>query len=83
MSDNSQNDHSLYVARLIENYLQAHPNAMDSFEGIRRWWITEQKIHESAFSVKDALEILVSKGVVEEVGGGFFKCAEKKTSARH
>ena len=83
MSEHNQNDHSLYVARLIENYLQAHPNAMDSFEGIRRWWITEQKIHESAFSVQNALEILLDKGVVEEVGGGFFKCADKQPTARH
>ena len=74
--NSSNENHNLYVATLIESYLLSHPDAMDSFEGIWRWWITQQKLHESAYSVKVALEILIEKGIVEEMGNGFFRCAE-------
>lgn len=68
-------DHELYLAGLIEKYLQSHPDAMDSFDGIMGWWITQQKLHESAYSVGFALDILVEKGVVERVRNGYYKYA--------
>lgn len=52
------------IAREIERYLDAHPNAADSVEGILRWWLTRQRYEQSAEHVKRALEHLVSAGVV-------------------
>ncbi len=68
-------DHCLYVANLIESYLHDHPDAMDDFEGIRSWWITQQKLQESAYSVSHALDLLIQKGVVERVRDDFYKYA--------
>ncbi len=69
-------DQSLYVARLIEDYLRSHPEAMDSFEGISKWWITRQKLHESAYSVNNALNILIHKGVVEKTDNEYYRCTK-------
>lgn len=52
------------IAREIERYLDAHPNAADSVEGILRWWLTRQRYEQSAEHVTRALEHLVSAGVV-------------------
>ncbi len=52
------------IAREIERYLDAHPNAADSVEGILRWWLTRQRYEQSAEHVARALEHLVSAGVV-------------------
>ena len=69
------NDQSLYVARLIEGYLRSHPEAMDSFDGISKWWITRQKLYESADAVNCALSILVDKGVIEKVDNECYRYA--------
>ena len=69
-------DQSLYVARLIEEYLRSHPEAMDSFEGISKWWITRQKMHESAYSVNSALNILIRKGVIEKTNNEYYRCTK-------
>ncbi|WP_221793900.1 hypothetical protein [Oceanobacter mangrovi] len=76
MNGSAPQTNSIYVANLIERYLLTHPDAMDNFDGIWRWWITQQKLYESANSVKEALDILVDKGIVVEVENGFFKYVE-------
>ncbi len=53
------------IAREIARYLDAHPNAADSVEGILRWWLTRQRYEQSAEYVTRALEHLVSVGVVK------------------
>ena len=54
------------IARRIMNYLQVHPNAQDSLEGIVEWWLLEQRIMETALEVSRALQELVEKGLVLE-----------------
>jgi hypothetical protein len=73
VSDTTEFNHSLYVASLIEKYLQSHPEAMDSFDGIKSWWITQQKLQESAYSVSHALDILIQKGIVEQVHDDLYR----------
>ncbi len=67
-------DPSFYVAHLIEEYLRSHPEAMDSFEGISKWWVTRQKMHESTCSVTNALNILIEKGVIEKTDNQYYRC---------
>jgi predicted transcriptional regulator len=54
------------MARAILEYLQGHPDAKDTLEGIAQWWLlkewTERKHHEIETSLAD----LVSKGLVME-----------------
>jgi hypothetical protein len=42
-------------------YLRRHPNAEDTLKGITKWWLLEQRIHESAMEVKAALTLLVKR----------------------
>lgn len=76
MSQSYCNDQSIYVARLIEEYLRSHPEAMDSFDGISKWWITRQKMYESADAVNSALGMLVDKGVIEKVEDEYYRYAK-------
>lgn len=80
MSQDYYRDQPLYVARLIEEYLRSHPEAMDSLDGITRWWITRQKLKESAYSVNSALNILVNKGVVEKIGDEYYRCTKARVN---
>jgi hypothetical protein len=50
----------------IIEYLQEHPDACDTLEGVARWWVMSQQITERTRSVQGALDRLKSKGVLEE-----------------
>ena len=45
-------------------YLNAHPQASDSLEGIVSWWLPAQ-FGGARHSVQDSLDRLVSEGLVE------------------
>ncbi|MGH8581319.1 MAG: hypothetical protein ACREWG_00725 [Gammaproteobacteria bacterium] len=48
------------IARDIEAYLAAHPDAADSAEGIRRWWLVGTLTEESLGRVCAALDELTA-----------------------
>lgn len=50
------------IAEEIQQYLRTHPHAADSCEGIVRWWLTRQRIHEASDAVQQALDYLVATG---------------------
>lgn len=52
------------VAKEIERYLESHPQASDSLEGIATWWISKQRIRNELEVVRAALEQLTQAGVV-------------------
>ena len=52
------------IADEIARYLERHPEAADSVEGIRRWWITRQRFEESLAATQRALDYLEQQGVV-------------------
>lgn len=60
---------SLLAEKILE-YLQTHPRARDSLEGIAEWWLMESDIQRKTAEVRFALKELVSTGLVEEVGDG-------------
>jgi hypothetical protein len=64
LHDNQANAGIAEIARAIERYLATHPNAADSVEGIRRWWLMRQRYEESAQQVQQALEQLLGQGVI-------------------
>lgn len=59
-----QGEDIVEIARQIERYLAAHPNAADSLEGILRWWLTRQRYEDSAQQVRRALEQLLQQGTI-------------------
>jgi hypothetical protein len=58
-----ENENVKRVAIAILHYLQEHPMAKDSAEGIAKWWVSEEQA-----LVKKALEFLVKTGIVEKRG---------------
>lgn len=52
------------AAQEIEQYLETHPEAADSLEGIATWWVTRQRIRTEMAVVRAALEKLADAGVV-------------------
>ncbi len=48
----------------IARYLDEHPNAADSVEGIVRWWLPRQRLADRAEAVQVALEVLVAENKV-------------------
>lgn len=52
------------IAVEIERYVSAHPNAADSAEGIRGWWLSPGLRAESPDLVVEALDGLEKRGIV-------------------
>jgi len=66
MPDPAQSDSVGELAAQITSYLAAHPNACDTVEGIRLWWLTRTDATNDQVSA--ALDYLVSLGRVERAG---------------
>ena len=58
------NANVLIVAQEINRYLEQHPQASDTMEGIVQWWLTHQRFEQAWDTVHKALEHLVAKGSV-------------------
>jgi hypothetical protein len=54
------------VSRAILGYLVKCPDAKDTIEGIRDWWLPRDFISQEKITVQDALNFLVSRGWVTE-----------------
>jgi len=71
------------LAREVATYLSMHPNAADTAEGIRRWWLARMRAAEATAEVQisdvqSALDLLVERGVVVQrrlPGGRFIYAA--------
>jgi hypothetical protein len=70
------------VANAIKRYLDAHPHAADSVEGIARWWLTRQRFEEAMEIVEEALERLVAKDEVTKTVMGEGKILYSRSKKR-
>jgi hypothetical protein len=52
------------LARDILSYLESHPDAQDTLDGIIDWWSQEPNIRNQTASVKDILNELCSRGLI-------------------
>lgn len=55
------------IARALEHYLQRFPDAADSIEGMRRWWLSPFLRDEAPEFVEAAVALLVNDGVLRQV----------------
>ena len=62
--ENQHDEEVVNIAREIKDYLEVHPNAADSLEGVVKWWLGRQRLETAASKVKKALEYLDQRGVV-------------------
>jgi hypothetical protein len=53
----------------ILSYLQEHPEAQDTLEGIMVWWLSERAIKRWLPQVRASLAVLVASGELEERTG--------------
>ena len=53
------------TAEEISRYLEEHPDAADTLNGIQQWWVFQQRLDESLDLVSRAIEHLIRRGVVE------------------
>jgi hypothetical protein len=71
------------AVREIERYLHAHPNASDTLEGVRDWWLAALGRLLSVDVIQAALDRLVESRVVEArpIPGGVVYGAVKHRDA--
>ena len=62
MRRESQPEGGEQVIREILQYLCAHPNAKDTFEGILKWWRPKDESEWRKDDVQQGLDFLISKG---------------------
>lgn len=55
---------------LVIGYLDDHPTAMDTLDGIAEWWVLRQHIEIEVRRVSRALDALVAEGILEEHSQG-------------
>lgn len=66
MQTMSEHRQSEAIERQLLAYLETHPAASDTADGIGRWWMTEPA---DAEAVASAVDRLVKRGIVERVAG--------------
>jgi DNA-binding PadR family transcriptional regulator len=57
------------TARVILDYLRKNPDAQDTLSGIVQWWLPQDRVKPRTAVIKDALDELVSAGLVIEHEG--------------
>ena len=53
------------IAEEIAQYLEHHPDAADTLNGIKEWWLFRQRLDESLDGVSRAVEYLLQEGRIE------------------
>jgi len=60
-----QDKNAKLLVNEILGYLEFHPNAADTLEGITRWWVTKLLYQRSKSQVNEALKILVESNEID------------------
>jgi hypothetical protein len=66
---------------LILGYLDDHPTAMDTLDGIAEWWVLRQQIEIEVRRVSRVLAALVSDGLLEEHEQGGIRFFRRRAAA--
>lgn len=53
------------IAHEIMQYLQRHPNAADSLNGIAQWWLARQRYQNALDKVNLALDLLIKQNYIK------------------
>jgi hypothetical protein len=75
------------IVRQVLGYFVRNPKAVDTLEGVARWRLLEERLHENVRQTKAAIDWLVKEGYIEAVvlpggSGPFFRLkAERKNDA--
>ena len=58
------------LSELVLGYLEEHPRAMETLDGIAEWWIERRRIRVDVEALSRALTDLTERGVLEVIGTG-------------
>jgi DNA-binding PadR family transcriptional regulator len=54
------------IEQTVLSYLQRHPQAADTLDGIVRWWLPQQRYSVAQARIEAALRRLVSQGLIRQ-----------------
>jgi len=54
------------IANEILNYMELHPNSVDSIDGIAKWWLKRQRYEEALNNVQLAVGLLLAEGKMKK-----------------
>lgn len=60
-------DADLEIARVVLRYLQDHPDAKDTLQGIAQWWILRECAERKMSEVEEGVSVLLAKGWIVEM----------------
>lgn len=64
-----ESDGDLEIARAVLRYLQEHPDAKDTLQGIAQWWILRECAERKLSEVEEGVSVLLAKGLIVEMRG--------------
>jgi len=56
-----KNEEDRLLMREVVHYLELHPNAADTLDGILKWWLKQQRYSQEAETLKRILSVLVEQ----------------------
>ena len=60
-----QNSPELEIETAVLSYLDRHPHAADTLDGIANWWLPQQRYVTAQARIQAVLQRLVSQGVLQ------------------
>lgn len=54
------------IEQMVLSYLQRHPQAADTLDGIVRWWLPQQRYSVAQTRIEAALRRLLSQGLIRQ-----------------
>ncbi len=66
MSEEPDTAEARDIARAILRYLENHPEAKDTLDGIARWWLRREGSARLRRDVERAVSLLLSQGLILE-----------------
>lgn len=64
-SNPEQSNADMEIETAVLSYLDRHPNAADTLDGIANWWLPQQRYITAQVRIQAVLQKLVSRGVLQ------------------